>query len=191
MRKVVISLIVFGITLVIFGAPSAPKSTAYMSSAIDDRDTITQNTPGTRCTRLLYGPRVKGAGELGSRCGRLFSGPRKGKVLPNQPPRVELKASVESITLPCKPGTASTSCTTDPCQIVILSAPSSDPDGDNLLYTYSVTGGSVTGEGAAVIWDLKGADPGTYTAATEVDDGCGCISFANATVSVAACGDCK
>ncbi|MEA2999944.1 MAG: hypothetical protein QOH04_1977 [Sphingomonadales bacterium] len=57
-----------------------------------------------------------------------------------------------------------------------------DPDRDRLLYTYSTTGGAVTGNGPAVTWTLD--TPGTYTASVEVDDGHGCTSFASATQTV-------
>jgi hypothetical protein len=65
-----------------------------------------------------------------------------------------------------------------------------DPDGDTLLYSYTVTGGRITGEGANVSWDLSGAAPGTYTASVEVDDGCGCITSSSTTVTIANCPDC-
>jgi hypothetical protein len=57
-----------------------------------------------------------------------------------------------------------------------------DPDRDRLLYTYSTTGGAVTGDGPSVTWTLDA--PGTYTASVEVDDGHGCTSFASATQTV-------
>jgi hypothetical protein len=57
-----------------------------------------------------------------------------------------------------------------------------DPDRDPLRYTYSTTGGAVTGNGPAVTWTLDA--PGTYTASVEVDDGHGCTSFASATQTV-------
>jgi hypothetical protein len=72
-----------------------------------------------------------------------------------------------------------------------LTVAATDPDGDTLLYTYSTTGGRITGEGATVTWDLSGLAPGTYTASVEVDDGCGCISFSSTTVTIANCPDCK
>jgi len=68
---------------------------------------------------------------------------------------------------------------------VQLSANATDPDGDTLLYTYTTTGGRVTGDGANVSWDLSGVQPGTYTATVEVDDGCGCVAFSSTTVTVA------
>ena len=39
------------------------------------------------------------------------------------------------------------------------------------FYTWSVTGGTLTGEGRAVSWNLSGVQPGTYTASVEVNDG--------------------
>ena len=71
-----------------------------------------------------------------------------------------------------------------------LTANATDPDGDTLLYTYTVSGGRVTGEGANVSWDLSGVGPGKYTATVEVDDGCGCISFSSTEVTIAGCPDC-
>jgi hypothetical protein len=73
---------------------------------------------------------------------------------------------------------------------VQLAANATDPDGDTLLYTYTTTGGRVTGDGANVSWDLAGVQPGTYTATVEVDDGCGCVAFSSTTVTVAECTDC-
>src|SRR5205823_5953987 len=112
-------------------------------------------------------------------------------IFPNQPPTVSLTAASSRVVLPAEctadqipdPNCASTAAT------VALSATATDPDGDTLLYTWSTTGGKVTGDGPNVAWDLSGAAPGTYTATVEVDDGCGCISYANTSVTVTAC-DC-
>jgi hypothetical protein len=59
-----------------------------------------------------------------------------------------------------------------------------------LLYTYSTTGGRITGQGGTATWDLSGLGPGTYTSTVEVDDGCGCISFSSTSVTIANCSDC-
>jgi hypothetical protein len=64
---------------------------------------------------------------------------------------------------------------------VPLAATASDPDGDTLLYTWSTTGGRITGDGPNATWDLSGVAPGTYTALVEVDDGCGCIAYTPST----------
>ena len=115
---------------------------------------------------------------------------REPAILPNQPPVASLAASVATITLPCPPETTSSTCPTTASTTVGLTTTASDPDGDTLLYTYTVTGGRVTGEGANVSWDLSGVGPGTYTASVEVDDGCGCITASSTTVTIAACSDC-
>src|SRR5207244_3716082 len=118
---------------------------------------------------------------------------REPSVLPNQPPTASLAASVTTVTLPCRDGyhSSSGSCPTSATASVQLTTTASDPDGDTLLYSYTVTGGRVTGEGANVSWDLSGLGPGTYTASVDVDDGCGCITSSTTTVTVAACTDCK
>jgi hypothetical protein len=115
---------------------------------------------------------------------------RTPEFLPNQPPTVSLSASSGTITLPCPPGTISSSCTPSSNQTVQLAANATDPDGDTLLYTYTTTGGRVTGDGANTSWDLTGVQPGTYTATVEVDDGCGCVAFSSTTVTVAGCTNC-
>lgn len=118
---------------------------------------------------------------------------REPSILPNQAPTAALAASTSTITLPCPPGTHSTSgrCPAGASTTVGLTTTASDPDGDTLLYTYTVTGGRVTGDGANVSWDLSGLGPGTYTASVEVDDGCGCITSSNTTVTIANCSDCE
>ena len=126
---------------------------------------------------------------------QFFAGHRKSRepsILPNQPPTVALSASTASISLPCGEGfhSSSNSCPASPSMAVGLTANATDPDGDTLLYTYTVSGGRVTGEGANVKWDLSGVGPGKYTATVEVDDGCGCISFSSTEVTIAGCPDC-
>src|SRR6185369_9308997 len=61
---------------------------------------------------------------------------------------------------------------------------------DQLLYTWSVTGGRLTGEGRSVTWDLSGVANGTYTATVEVNDGNQHTVSSSATVTVADCTDC-
>jgi hypothetical protein len=117
---------------------------------------------------------------------------REPAILPNQPPVASLAASTATIMMPCAPGSHSRagSCPATANTTVGLATTASDPDGDTLLYSYTVTGGRITGEGANVSWDLGGVGPGTYTASVEVDDGCGCITQSSTTVTVANCGDC-
>jgi len=117
---------------------------------------------------------------------------REPSILPNQPPTASLAASTATITLPCQPGYHSSSggCPANASTSVNLTTTATDPDGDTLLYSYSTTGGRITGDGANVSWDLSGVGPGTYTASVDVDDGCGCITSATTTVTIASCGDC-
>lgn len=127
--------------------------------------------------------------------GQLWIGHRNKRepaILPNQPPTASLAASASTITLPCPPGTHSAggACPAAATSSVNLTTTASDPDGDTLLYSYTVTGGRVTGEGANVAWDLSGMSPGTYTASVDVDDGCGCITSSTTTVTIASCSDC-
>jgi len=49
----------------------------------------------------------------------------------------------------------------------------SDPDGDPLTYSYTATGGQVSGTGANAQFDSTGAKPGTYTVKCTVNDGRG------------------
>lgn len=127
---------------------------------------------------------------------QVFAGKRNARepeILPNAAPVIaSFAASRTSITLPCPPGEISKSgtCPVTADMQVQLATSASDPDGDTLLYTYTVTGGRISGEGANVGWDLTGVTPGTYTASVEVDDGCGCITFSSTTITVAACPDC-
>jgi hypothetical protein len=117
---------------------------------------------------------------------------REPEVLPNRPPVIaSFTASTTSITLPCPPGQISATCPTTANMSVQLATSASDPDGDTLLYTYTTTGGRISGEGPNVTWDLTGATPGTYSTTVEVDDGCGCITFSTVQVTIAACTDCK
>jgi len=110
---------------------------------------------------------------------------RAPEYLPNQPPTVTLTSSSATVNPPCPPGLIPRGGYTPSAnQQVQLSANATDPDGDTLLYTYSTTGGHVTGEGPNVTWDLSGVTAGTYTATVEVDDGCGCVAFSSTTVTV-------
>jgi hypothetical protein len=68
-----------------------------------------------------------------------------------------------------------------------LTADARDPDNDTLLYTWSVTGGRLSGEGRAVTWDLSGVQEGTYTASVEVNDGNNHTATHQTSVTVATC----
>ncbi|HEX3560994.1 MAG TPA: hypothetical protein VHU19_17465, partial [Pyrinomonadaceae bacterium] len=123
---------------------------------------------------------------------QFFAGHRNARlptVFPNQPPTVTLTAASSTVVLPASCGAdqhPDPSCSPT-ATTVALSANATDPDGDTLLYTWSTTGGRVTGDGPNATLDLTGVSPGTYTTTVEVDDGCGCIAFTSTTVTVTAC----
>ena len=125
--------------------------------------------------------------------GQFWIGHRNARTLPpppNQAPTVTVSASTASITTPCPPGTSSDSCTPSSSRTVDLTANAADPDNDTLLYTWSVTGGTLSGDGRAVAWDLSGVNVGTYTATVTVNDGNNHTVTASTTVSVAECTGC-
>jgi hypothetical protein len=111
---------------------------------------------------------------------------------PNHPPTVSLTASVNAITLPCPPHMVSHSqaCPTSANTSLLLTAKANDPDGDTLLYTYTVSGGRITGEGSVVSWDLSGLGAGPLTANVEVDDANGGVVTATTTMTIILCSDC-
>jgi len=123
---------------------------------------------------------------------QFWAGRRNARIPPhiNQPPVVSsVTPSISTITRPCPPerGTSSNCPSTNE---VTLSAVATDPESDQLLYTWSVTGGKLSGEGREVKWDLTGVANGTYTATVEVNDGNQHTATGSATVTVADCPDC-
>ncbi|MGH9930714.1 MAG: PKD domain-containing protein, partial [Pyrinomonadaceae bacterium] len=124
---------------------------------------------------------------------QFWAGHRNARTVPiiNGPPSVSVSSSSASITLPCPEGTSSDSCTASASRSVDLTADARDPDNDTLLYTWSVTGGKLAGEGRSVSWDLSGAQPGTYTATVDVNDGNAHTANGSTTVTIAECTGCK
>lgn len=124
---------------------------------------------------------------------QFWVGHRNARIPPhvNVAPIVSgVTASISTILRPCVPPAVSPSCTpTD--NTVTLVANASDADNDQLLYTWSVTGGRLSGEGRQVTWDLTGAANGTYTATVEVNDGNQHTATGSTTVTIAECPDCK
>ena len=109
---------------------------------------------------------------------------------PNRAPVVDsVSPSMASVLRPCPPPTSSTTCTPTGSEVTLV-ANASDPDNDQLLYTWSVTGGRLSGEGRQVTWDLTGVANGTYTATVEVNDGNQHTASGSTTVTVADCTGC-
>lgn len=66
-----------------------------------------------------------------------------------------------------------------------VTATANDPDGDPLTYTWSASGGRVSGSGSSVTWfPPEGADSGTYTVTVRVSDGKGGEATASDTILV-------
>jgi len=60
----------------------------------------------------------------------------------------------------------------------------SDPDNDPLTYSYTTTGGQITGSGAQAQFDATGLQPGKYTVNCKVSDGRGGNAEASTIVEV-------
>ncbi len=105
---------------------------------------------------------------------------------PNQPPTVTARPSISAILRPCVPPELNDNCTPTGDSVTLV-AEAVDPDNDQLLYVWSVTGGRLTGEGRQVEWDLSGVQDGTYTATVEVNDGNMHKVTGSATVTVGKC----
>ncbi len=116
---------------------------------------------------------------------------RAGEVV-NIPANVDsVSLSSTTITLPCPPGTRSTSGSCPDNTTINVATRASDAENDVLTYNYTVSGGRIVGTGANVQWDLSTASAGTYTITTGVDDGCGfCGRTDTQTITVVACPDC-
>jgi hypothetical protein len=124
---------------------------------------------------------------------QFFVGRRNARIPPhiNQPPVISsVTTSLSSIVRPCPPGTTSASCSPSANEVT-LTANATDEENDQLLYTWSVTGGKLSGEGKSVTWDLTGVADGTYTATVEVNDGNQHTVSGSATVTVAVCPGCE
>ncbi len=121
---------------------------------------------------------------------QFWAGHRNRRTLPPPPnvaPTVTVSASSATINLPCPTGPSVENCVPSPNSEIQLTADARDPDNDTLLYTWSVTGGRISGEGRTVTWDLSGVNPGTYTATVEVNDGNQHTANASTTVTVVVC----
>jgi outer membrane protein OmpA-like peptidoglycan-associated protein len=81
------------------------------------------------------------------------------------------------------------SCATDrspimPGERTGITATASDPDGDPLTYSYTATGGQVTGDGPKAQFDSTGLAAGSYTVKCSVSDGKGGTADASTNVDV-------
>ncbi len=88
---------------------------------------------------------------------------------------------------PNRPPTASLSVERSPIlpgERTGITCTGNDPDGDPLTYSYSASGGQVTGTGSNAQFDATGLQPGTYTVKCTVNDGRGGTADASGNVVV-------
>lgn len=92
---------------------------------------------------------------------------------------------------PLPPDNLTSSCAVDKSsviegssQYVTASTRAVDTNGHPLTYTWTATGGRISGVGPYVRWDYTDVAPGTYTLTSRVDDGAGKTSSCAATVTV-------
>ena len=119
---------------------------------------------------------------------------RRNERTPPPPPNVapevrSVTPSISALRRACPPGTGNSPNCPTPNEVTLV-VDAVDANNDQLLYTWSVTGGRLSGEGRQVTWDLTGVANGSYTATVEVSDGNMGKANGSATVTVADCTDC-
>lgn len=103
---------------------------------------------------------------------------RRIKELPPPPPPVNHEPTVT-----CSVSPAVVAIGVDSMKVA-LTASGSDPDNDVLIYRWTSTAGTISGDGPNVTLDLSGASPGSYSATVSVDDGKGGKATCTASVMV-------
>lgn len=89
---------------------------------------------------------------------------------PNQAPTI---TNITSASISITPGGDTT-----------ITCTATDPDGDTITYSWTVTGGTVSGTGGTITWEAPGAE-GTYTISVEVSDGKGGTDTDSVSIEVA------
>jgi outer membrane protein OmpA-like peptidoglycan-associated protein len=100
-------------------------------------------------------------------------------------------SSSTDVTVEEKPNTPPvvSSCAANPSTITAgqhstITTTATDADNDQLTYSYTTSGGKVTGSGASVQFDSTGVAPGTYTITCSASDGRGGEGHATTQVTV-------
>ncbi|HEY2113671.1 MAG TPA: OmpA family protein [Candidatus Angelobacter sp.] len=95
------------------------------------------------------------------------------------------------VTVEQKPNTPPvvSSCDANPSTITVgqqstITTKATDADNDTLTYSYTTSGGKITGSGGSVQFDSTGAAPGTYTITCTANDGRGGEASGNTQVTV-------
>jgi outer membrane protein OmpA-like peptidoglycan-associated protein len=97
------------------------------------------------------------------------TGTVRERIIPNKPPTIDCLTT----TMDVASGGS-----------IELSAKAADPDGDKLTYTWTATGGSVSGSGESATYNASGVKAGSYTVTVTVDDGRGGKASCSMTVNV-------
>ena len=121
---------------------------------------------------------------------KAVSRPFRKRVPPiSDPPIVSITSSTSLINF-CPPWMRSIDNCSDSREVELF-ASAGGPDVDaKLLYLWAVSAGRIRGEGQKVIWDLRDAADGTYTANVEVNDGTGHTANASTKVTIELCRSC-
>ena len=107
------------------------------------------------------------------------SAQQKNPTTSSAPPGLSLAADT----------TVVSACAGSPARVQ-LNARANSPSGNPIRYTWSTTGGRITGDGPNVNWDLTGVAPGVYRASIEIATGSvagECQAFTSAAVVVKPC----
>jgi outer membrane protein OmpA-like peptidoglycan-associated protein len=97
------------------------------------------------------------------------TGTVRERVIPNRPPTIDCLTTTMDV---ASGGT------------IELRARAADPDGDKLTYSWSATGGTVTGSGETATFNASGVKAGSYAVTVTVDDGRGGKASCSMTVNV-------
>jgi outer membrane protein OmpA-like peptidoglycan-associated protein len=93
----------------------------------------------------------------------------KERAIPNKPPTI----NCQTATMDVASGAS-----------IELRAKASDPDGDNLTYSWTASGGSVSGSGETATFNATGVKAGSYTVTVTVTDSKGAKASCSMTVNV-------
>ena len=106
------------------------------------------------------------------------------------PPSVSSITTSKSLITFCPTAAAASSnLICSPEREVKLVANATD-DEAQFRFSWTVTGGSIRGEGREVTWDLSGLGEGNYTATVELNDGYQHTATGSTTVTIAPCSGC-
>lgn len=108
----------------------------------------------------------------------------------NKPPSVRLRLNKGVATLPFKCGSYTSRMFPEEGAHVTVNAEASNPEGNELSYHYAVSGGSLSGSGPQVNWDLNRLVPGDYQISVTVEDKHGHKASDSASVRLTVCTTC-